>query len=265
MENGKLFTTLKWVGGLALVAFVAPAIFLAVQGLIGLALAGVIVATAWYGWPVLAAWMSSTALKLLKMDARANPIETMQGLYAAKMAQLASVKKSLTEFKAEVDMFALQVQTLARRQPEDAAAFQNQLASMRTLLTRRSEAVAAAEVELDKYKAGIARARAIWEVAQSANRLSSSAKKMGASAVFDEIRHDEAIRSVERSMVTAFSELDALQNAKVGDIVGQVPQSEVQLLAASPATELTPRTHQQVQDVVAASSAGGLFGKFNNK
>ena len=186
---------------------IAPIIFMAVQGLIGLALALAVGFTINALAPVFALRVATWRIMGLKAIARGNPIETREHIAIQNRERLKQFAESITSFAAEVKNFADEVAKLERQYPGESASFQEQLAACRHLLQVQRDKYAAATKAAEEFEAATARAKAKWNVAQSALRMRRLAgAQMG--ATMDKILAEEALDSVQSAMNSAFAELE---------------------------------------------------------
>lgn len=197
----------KWGMGLAGAVLIAPFVYLAVKGLVGLALASVLGLAIVHGAPVLSMKFANWKLKGLKQEARQNPIETRQNIAMQARARITDAEQELTNFATEVRNFADQVKTLRSSQPDDAADFDEQLRGLQRLLELKRQRLAEAKRNADDFEAATARAANKWKVAQAAIRM----QKLSGSVADDEMNKllaAESLDSVQSSMNRALAELD---------------------------------------------------------
>lgn len=186
---------------------VAPFMVLLIGGIWGLAIAGasglLINALA----PVVALRLATWKIMGLKAIARNNPIETREHIGLENRERLKKFGESITAFAAEVKNFADEVAKLERQYPGESSTFQEQLEACRQLLKVQRDKYAAATRAAEEFEAATARAKAKWNVAQSALRMRRLAgAQMG--AAMDKILAEEALDSVQSAMNNAFAELE---------------------------------------------------------
>ena len=217
-KKQRLATAVKWGIGLLAAAIIAPVVFLAVQGLIGLIGAGVLGLAIVNFAPVMGMKFANWKLKGLKHEARANPIETRQQIALQVRARLRDATQELTTFAAEVLNFADEVKSLRATQPDDAADFEAQLKALQQLLDLKRRRLQEADAEADAFEQATARAARKWKVAQSAIRMN---KLAGADqdAAMDKLLADESLDAVQTAMNRALAELDTA-------LATSVPQNE---------------------------------------
>ena len=195
-------------GVVALVGLlVAPFIYLAIKGIIGLAIAALVIVALVNAAPWIGMKFANWKLKGIKAEAAANPIETLQNVYTEKDAALKRFLNQIEDFAAHVKQFETQVVEFSKQYPQDAASFQEKLENMRALLTVRRDRYRQAKATLAKFDAEIQRANAVWLMSQSAQALTKAAG-MGTDDPYEKIKANTAIEAVERSMNVAMAELE---------------------------------------------------------
>lgn len=203
----RLATALKWGLGIGAAMLIAPVIFLAVKGLVGLGLAllaGLVIINA---APVVALRLATWKIAGLKGLARSNPIEVREKLALDRHAMLEKKAQSITDYATEVSGFANEVQNLAQQYPQDAEQFKSQLDTCNRLLEHQRAEYKRAVAALQEFERATQRARAKWKVAQSALRMQRLSGAQADSAM-EKILADEALDSVEHAMDQAFAGLD---------------------------------------------------------
>lgn len=208
-KKARLATAAKWGLGLVGAALIAPVVFLAVQGLVGLIVAGILGLAIVHGAPVLSMKFANWKLAGLKDEARRNPIETRQNIALQARERIRLAEGELTNFATEVRNFADQVKDLRREQPEDAADFDEQLRNLQRLLELKRSGLADACAKADEFEAATERAARKWKVAQSAIRMQKLSGAMEDDAM-NKLLAAESLDSVQTAMNRALSELDSV-------------------------------------------------------
>jgi len=203
----KLATKVKWALGLVGLAVIAPVTFLAIQGLAGLIVAGVLTLATINFAPVVAMKFSNWKVKGIVAEAKTNPIETMINQAAQRKAALDRTKESITSTRVEVTTFKRKAEIMAKKYPTEAATFQQQAAKMERLLLFRVEKWQKAQAELKVYYDTIEKARAMWEMSQEAQKLNKLAGVQEGDFM-EKLKTDVSLESVNKSLETAFSEME---------------------------------------------------------
>lgn len=207
-RKGRIAAAAKWGIGLAGAVLIAPFVFLAIKGIVGLAVASVLGLAVVHGAPVLAMKFANWKLKGLKQEARQNPIETRQNIAMEARARIREGERELTSFATEVRNFADQVKALRLSQPEDAADFDEQLKGLQRLLDLKRQSLAEAKRNADEFEAATARAANKWKVAQAAIRMQKLSGAMEDDAM-NKLLAAESLDSVQSAMNRALAELDS--------------------------------------------------------
>ncbi|MFM0157129.1 hypothetical protein [Paraburkholderia sediminicola] len=225
------YKVIKWsIIGLC-IAIGAPLAILLVKGLVGLILAAVIGLAAINFGPVLAMKFANQKVKMFVNEAKSNPIETLYNELAEKQEGAERFKKSITDFRTEVKNFEDKTAQFKKQYPEDADRFETQLATMKKLLAFREGRYKQVQDELRRFSDAIDRAKALWDMSQSAQRMNKIAG-MQSSDTFAQIKTDAALDSVMNSVNKAFSEMETslMESAEVQ----QAKAAAAEVSAASP-------------------------------
>lgn len=226
-------TRAKWdliakVGLVGLIGFVvAPIIFTAITGIIGLAVAAGISLMVVQFIPVVSMKVANWKVKGIVEEAKENPIETMINLLAAK-------REAYKEFKAAVETavtarsdFALKCKQFASQYPHRADEFNKQLEAMTVLVERKKTALIEAKRMLELGDAKLDEMRAYWEMSKAA-QTANAAAGMDTGDMYEKLKADTAVDSVFESVNRAFAQLEvaasldsapALENSPTNGIV----------------------------------------------
>lgn len=202
-------TVVKYGSVLALGFLVAPYIFIAIGGLIGLGVAAVVLALGSALAPTISLKIANFATKKLIQEIRENPVESRIKVYNDRFESLTLGAEDLRKFQVSISTFASKLDGLIKTYPEDAAKFQSQLATMKQLLELRYKGWEAAKESLENYAAMTQRVRAIWEMTLASDELHMSAGRLQETAHM-QIINDETIRVAEDGMARSFANLDHL-------------------------------------------------------
>lgn len=209
-DNKKLKTALAWGIGLLGLAVAAPAIWMAVSGLIGLAVAGAIVAagTAVVGMaPLAASWLANMKLKGIKFIASKNPVEQLQNIFIERKQALIEFGRRITDFATQVRQFEDKMRVFATQYPTEAPKFKAQLDAMYQLMQLRKERFAEVSKQLDAFELEVKKADAIWQMSQAAAELNKAAG-MESDDIFAKIKAETAVESIQLSLNRSFAELE---------------------------------------------------------
>ena len=196
------------LGAFALVGFlVAPFIFLAIKGLIGLLIAGGIAFTAMQFAPYFSMKIANWRLAAIKAEAAKDPISTLQNDYRFKQINLDEFGQSIKVFSAEVKQFESKVVSLAKQYPEEVPIYREQAVKMNRLLKLREDKYKEAQDNLRQYDMEIKKASTLWDMSQAALKLSKAAGE-SEDDFFSKIKSETALDSVQKSLNMAFADLE---------------------------------------------------------
>lgn len=196
------------VGALFLVGFiVSPFIFVAIQGVAGLIVAGTIGFAAINLAPWAAAKIANWRIMALKHEAARNPVETLQNDYLRRQESLKDFGAAITTFSAKVSTFADKLVEFRKQYPDEVEKFNAQLAKMRQLLDLRRAKYKSAQAELARYEDEIQKAGAIWQMGQAAADMAEAAG-MTEEDFLAKIQVETALDSVQAQLNVAFSDLE---------------------------------------------------------
>lgn len=207
------------------VAVAAPLVTMLVKGLVGLIIAGVLGLAAITFAPLIGNQFAVWKIKGIKAMARANPVETLQTVYAEKKKALSEFLIRIQTFSADVANFSDKVAQFQISYPADAATFVQHLNKMVQLLDLRKAEYAKAQSALAAFDGEIDKADSIWKMGQAAAAVSKSAG-FDSDELYAKIKSETAIEQVQLSLNRAFAQLDT----------ALLEQESDQRLKLSPAT-----------------------------
>jgi len=197
----------KVIGLGVLGVFVAPFVFLSIQGLFGLLVAGGISWGIINFLPYFAMKMANWRIKALKAESAKNPVETLQNQYIKKQDALAQYKENISKFSAQVLTFADQVKQYVKDGLEDADVYKERLAKMRQLLEHRQGVYQDAQVTLQDFAETIKRTEKKWKMACAAAAMNEAAGEIEGDT-FDKICIETALESVQIKLNQSFADLE---------------------------------------------------------
>ena len=260
LDSAKSKTAAKviaWIVGLGSAAILAPLIFLALQGLLGLVAALAVGTLALRLAPWFGTFTSNLGLKLLKIEARRNPIETMQNIYLQRNEAANEAEKQIKAFNNKVTHYCSQVSIFVKKYPSDAERFRVHHAAMQELLNRKYSALRSVRAKLVEYQSGIERASAIWDMTQASDDLSKAAGLLSEKDAIQQIKHDEALKSVEEGMARSFAELDHILKTEVDEFqlstdqtIRMVPNQQAERIALTPNSAFGGLDVTEIHEVV---------------
>lgn len=202
----RLSTGLKWALGLVGAVVISPVVFLAVKGLVGLALAAVVGVTIIQFAPVVSLKLANWKLRALTAEVEANPIETMQNLYIEKSKELTAADQNIIDFETEIGNFDDEVRGFKKEYPDEAPRYQQISEAMHTGLTEMKSEQEFARDRLEDFQARIRKAQAIYKMSLAASRVTAFSKSAEA-RVFQDIKEQIAFDSVRTELNRSFASL----------------------------------------------------------
>lgn len=198
---------------------VAPFIFTAIGGLIGLGVAAAILGTTWMMLPALQSGAANMRLKLIKAEAARNPVETLQLDLRDKTVALDERKTAIERLNGQIRTFGDKVDGIkAKYGPQDSAYLKlaADLVDLKRVAAQRAVKWKEARVQLERYEESIQRAGMIWDAGQAAAAAHESSglsedefyARLRAETAFDAIQtsYNEALASLDTSMLDSDTE-----------------------------------------------------------
>jgi molybdopterin converting factor small subunit len=231
------------IGALGVVGLVvAPFIFVAIGGLVGLAVAAAIGFTLvqlapWFSLKI-ANWKyrlidaeKVSHIKEVVGAASDNPIETLTALLIAKKAAFQVFKASVEQAVTARSNFKTKVEKFKERYPARAPEFEAQLARMTDLVERKKVALNDAKQSLADGDMKLEEMQAYYEMSKDAIEANRAAG-MDTGDAFEKLKADTACDAVFESMNMAFAQLevaaalDVDEDDKPAPSVAQLAHSE---------------------------------------
>jgi hypothetical protein len=235
----------KWATVIALGAiglFVAPFIFLAIGGLLGLGVAAAVGFTMVQMAPWFALKIANLKYRMIEAEnvahikkvaahAAENPIETMSVMLVERRKAFDRFKQNVIEATTARDTFKEKLAQFTKQYPHRANEFQVQLERMADLVERKKTALRAAQQSLEDGQLKLDEMKAYWEMSQ-VMQAANKAAGMDTGDAFEKLKADTACDAVFESMNRAFAQmevaasLDVNSNDKPAQPVAQLGVSE---------------------------------------
>lgn len=170
----------KYLGvGVMLAAglFVAPIIFLAITGLVGLVAAAVIGGLVMALTPAFTEKMAQLKFQAMKVVISRAPVETLHQRAKERSDDLAEQRDILHQQAAALAEFKRKAMNFNKRYPEDSAEINEQLAGYEQLFVYRTDMFKQAKAETQNFMAVVEKAEAIYEMAVADAELGKSFNK----------------------------------------------------------------------------------------
>lgn len=194
--------------------FVAPFIWVAIGGLLGLIAAGGIMLGTWMLRPYAYSAAANMRLKLIKAEASKNPVETLQEDLRRKMVDLDQRKTNIEKLNGQIRTFADKVNEIKEKfGPKDNGYLKlnNDLEDLKRIYRHRCTKWNEARNQLDRFAEEIDRANMIWEAACAAAAARETSgltegefmAKLKTETAFDAIQnsYNEALASLDTALL----------------------------------------------------------------
>jgi vacuolar-type H+-ATPase subunit I/STV1 len=196
----------------------APFVFIAIGGVVGLAVAAAVGATIVALAPVFSLKIANWKYRLIDAEkvahikavtgaAAENPIETLTALLIAKKGAFQEFKASVTQAITARSNFSTKVDNFKKKYPARAPEFEAQLARMTDLVERKKKALAEAQQSLEDGDNKLEEMKAYYEMSKDAIEANRAAG-MDTGDAFEKLKADTACDAVFESMNMAFAQLE---------------------------------------------------------
>ena len=197
----------QWVLGLTAALIVAPVIFMAIQGMVGIMLAGVLGLLGVNLAPVVAFKLTHLKLGLMRSEAQHNPMVTLEGQLIEARQSLDRATSGLQTVLAHIDDYVDKARGYGRKYPQDAQRWEQHLAQALQLREHKKSVLRSAVLAVGRFEEEVERARIEWTLVQAERAM---ARELGA-ALADpthELLQRTALDSVQLEVKRAFASLD---------------------------------------------------------
>ena len=223
-QENKMTSSQKvlFYGGLTIVSFavVAPVLAVAASGAVSMMKLGVCIAVLWATWlirPWFVVKWGNIVLKLLKAEARANPIETLQNELLGRKESFEEAKKRLVSLQSMRLTLNQRVKEFEKQYGEPEKSLVQMLAGLSALVDKLENKLNIASNQLTEFEGYIRRQSAQYEIALATGKLAQALRQAdGNSDPMRQFLHDEAIESVRVTFNDAMAGVNQLlQNDSV--------------------------------------------------
>lgn len=201
-------------------AAMAPLLWLAVTGGVGLLALGLLAATGFafvQALPLMGQKLENTLLAARKAEARRNPIEQLQNEVVRRAARLRSFHKALVTVGGQIESIE---QMLVERRHKDPShvldrqekALQRLQQFQRVNLRRLGQAQSA----LEEFHSTVERKESEWRIALAIGDANDLMDPQATDNLMQELLTDTALRSVQDRFNNVFAELDVQMSSMDG-------------------------------------------------
>lgn len=210
-RRARLWGNIAKYGALLTVGFiVAPFIWIAIGGLLGLIVAGIVFLGTWMLRPVVFSIAANLRLKFIKAEASKNPVETLQNDLKVKTEALGVRKDAIEKLNGQIRTFSDRVDGIKTNYGEKDPGYiklSRDLQDLRRIYVHRCEKWREASKQLERFEEEIRRANMIWEAAQAA-AAARETSGLTEDEFFAKLRTETAFDSINQSYNDALASLD---------------------------------------------------------
>lgn len=200
----------KYAALLAVGFFVAPYIFTAITGLVGLIAAGGIMLGTWMVLPAVEAGAANLRLKLIKGEAARNPVETLENDLRDKTVALDDRKTAIEKLNGQIRTFGDKVASIKEKYGVNDSGYiklNGDLVDLKRISANRAEKWKEAHNQLGRYAESIDRAKMIWDAGNAAAAARESSG-LTEDDFYARLRSETAFDSIQEGYNQALASLD---------------------------------------------------------
>jgi len=189
---------------------VAPFIWIALGGLLGLIVAALVMIAAWMLRPWVFTKAANIRISLIKHEAAKNPVPTLQENLRKEMASLDERKTKIEKLNGAIRNFKTQTREIADKYGENDPSFvqmSKDIVDLERVYVDRCNKWNKAARELKRFAEEIEKAEMIWEAAQAA-AAAREASGLTSEAWETELKTKTALDSIQSSYNDALASLD---------------------------------------------------------
>ena len=208
------------------VGLVSPFIFMMVQGIAGLIVAGFLGLLAVNLAPVLSMKLANWKVKGIVSEARENPIETLTNLLLEKREAFRKFTEAVINQVSSLKTFERKSNEFAKTYPARAGEFQAQVEAMRTMVEKQQQALEAAKEAIYQGEQKLTEMTAFWEMSQIAQAANKTAN-MNNGDQFEQLKLNTSFDAVFNSVNLAFAQMEvaarletpAIENSQTVNVI----------------------------------------------
>ncbi|MEO7495138.1 MAG: hypothetical protein ABIT83_18000 [Massilia sp.] len=200
------------LGGIGLLAVLAPVIWGAVSGgmgLIALAIVAAVGVGLFQTLPLLGQKLENRLLAARKAEARANPIEQLQNFLLQKRQRVVAFKEAVVRIGAQIKSMSDMIEERKRQKPGyDATKQENAVKAMREAHRLLVDKYKNAEQALEQLSDVIEDKKFEWKFGQAGQAAIQNLNATSGQELLNQMLADEAFDSVRDNFNQVFSELE---------------------------------------------------------
>lgn len=204
---------------LVVCAVLGPLAYLAIKGIVGLAAFGALAFIGYNAAPVIALKVANAKyraldderlshIKKVERTAAENPIETATAQSQAYKARAAKYLEGITAYSTEVNNFETMTADFAKKYPETAPRYKEQLATMKKALAYKNDKYRELIENIKLMDDKIIFLAANWKMSQALIKVNALGG-VDSGDPMEQLKADAAIDAVVNSINRAFAEMDA--------------------------------------------------------
>lgn len=247
LKQQKIARLVKFGVILVVCAVLGPLAYLAIKGIVGLAVFGALAFIGYNAAPVIALKVANAKyralddenishIKKVERTAAQNPIETATAQSQAYKARAAKYLEGITAYSTEVNNFETMTADFAKKYPETAPRYKEQLVTMKKALAYKNDKYRELVENIKLMDDKITFLAANWKMSQALIKVNALGGVDGGDPM-EQLKADAAIDAVVNSINRAFAEMDA---SVLADSVakGGTTMNRVDLLNNTPSPSL---------------------------
>jgi hypothetical protein len=219
VKKQQMVKAVKWGVTILACAVLAPVAWLTVTGMVGIAIAAGIGLIGINASPVIALKAANMKYRVMGAErvqhiekvqraAAESPIETAVAQSQAFKARGSSQLDAITAYGTEVNNFETMTQGFAKKYPDQAARYKQQLDVMKQALVFKQKKYSELQQNIKLMDEQIEFLRANWKMSQALQKANALAG-MDTEDPMAQLKTDAAIDSVVNSINRAFAEMDS--------------------------------------------------------
>ena len=209
----------KWGVILVACAVLGPVAYLAIKGIVGLAVFGALAFIGFNAAPVIALKVANAKYRALDEEkishikkvvqtAAENPIETATAQSHAYKARAAKYLEGITAYSTEVNNFETMTAEFSKKYPETAPRYKEQLVTMKKALAYKNDKYRELIENIKLMDDKIQFLTANWKMSQALIKVNALGG-VDSGDPMEQLKADAAIDAVVNSINRAFAEMDA--------------------------------------------------------
>jgi hypothetical protein len=224
-QRRKRIETLVKLAATGVVGFlVAPFIFIAIKGIVGLIIAAAVSFITIQFIPFFALKIANWRLRAIKWEAGRNPIETLQNDYGKRLEALKTFRDRIRTSAAAISSFGAKLNEFKANRPDRAAKFQEEYDKMLQVLEARREKYGRAKQSLEAYSKRIDAAKDEWDMAQAAIAMNKAVGTIDGEEFLQKIMVSTAMDSVQKALSESFADLEL---SLMDEAAGKMPAAQI--------------------------------------